>query len=195
MKVSILITNYNYARYLNRCIRSCINQSFNDYEIIIIDDNSNDNSHKILKQASKNFDKLKVYYNNVNIGLGASCARGVSVARGKYIVRVDADDYISEDFLKILYSYASFNNSHAVACDYFEVDFNENILGRFSQKEVPIACGILFRTDILEAIGSYNNLRRDEEKDLLVRFNKEFTMDYLEIPLYRYFKHPGSLSS
>ena len=194
MKVSILITNYNYDKYLSRCIRSCVNQRFDDYEIIIVDDNSQDDSYKILNQASKNFKNIRLHYNDVNIGLGASCAKGVSMARGKYIVRVDADDYISEDFLKLLYLYASFNNAHAVACDYFEVDFDENIINRLSQKDAPIACGILFRTDVLEAIGSYGDLRKNEDKDLMKRFEKRFIMNYLEIPLYRYFKHKESLT-
>jgi cellulose synthase/poly-beta-1,6-N-acetylglucosamine synthase-like glycosyltransferase len=72
---------------------------------------------------------------------------------GKYIVRVDADDYVHKDFLNCLYLWASFNNSQAVACDYQEVDFKENVLTTKSQKEEPLACGIIYRTDILEYLG------------------------------------------
>ncbi len=195
MKITILITNYNYGRWLNRCIRSCLSQQFDDYEIIIVDDCSNDHSKDILSKYH-NYPNIKVIYNQTNVGIGASCFIGLSNALGFYTIRVDADDYIGEFCLRCLWLYARYNKSHAVACDYHTIDLNEDVLQRVSAKELPIACGILFRTDILEYLGSYNTSKRlYEDKELLDRFNKEFTMHYLEIPFYKYFKHNKSLTS
>ena len=196
MLVTILITNYNYGKWIRRAIRSCRNQSMNpyEYEIIVVDDKSTDDSTHILSQYI-HCPNITIIFNEHNVGLGKSCQTGIQRALGKYIVRVDADDYIHIDFLTILSCYATCNNSKAVACDYLEVDIDETILCRKSQKDYPIACGILFRTDILEEIGSYSDKRIHEDVDLLQRFQYKYTMDYINIPLYRYFKHNESLSS
>lgn len=196
MKVTILITSYNYSKYLRRCIRSCLNQSFSksEYEILIVDDASTDGSQNILREVEKDYANIRVVYNDVNLGLGASCRVGAAKALGHAIVRVDADDYVNEHFVTVLYSYLSMNNASAVACDYVEVDSYENILNRKSAKKEPIACGVMFKTDILHEIGSYKSLRIHEEKELLERFSRSHKMEHLNIPLYRYFIHEDSLS-
>lgn len=195
-KVTILITNYNYGVYLSRCIRSCLAQTMSkeEYNILVVDDKSNDCSREILSHWDGKYN-IKVIYNDQNIGLGASCRVGVKNCETPYIVRVDADDYISEDFCKFLYVYASTNKSHAVACDYYKVDFNENILERCSSERNPIACGILFRTDCLEFSGNYSEKRIDEDKDLRKRFDKLFDIKYLRVPMYRYFQHANSITN
>lgn len=194
MKVSIVVTNFNYGKWLRRCLRSLINQNFTDYEIIIVDDLSTDNSRNILLEYSDH-PKIKLIFNKTNMGVGASSTIGAKAAKGKYLIRVDADDYVHSDFISCLYLWASFNNSHAVACDYQEVDFNENILDTKNQKTNPLACGILYRTDILEYLGFWDpSLRIHEDKDMINRFKSEFTLEYLNIPLYRYFKHGHSLT-
>ena len=133
MKVSVIVTNYNYGKYLRRCIKSLLNQNFDSYEIIIVDDNSTDDSKNILLEYTTN-PLIKVISNSTNIGVGASSAAGGRLALGKYIVRVDADDYVHNDFIKCIYLWGSFNNSEAVACDYLEVNFKGEILGKKIKK-------------------------------------------------------------
>ena len=170
MKISVIVTNYNYEKWLRRCVRSLINQNFDDYEIIIIGDCSTDKSRNILLEYQDD-DKIKLIFNKSNVGVGCSSTIAAKKALGKYIVRVDADDYVHNDFLKCLYLWASFNNSHAVAC------------------------GILYRTDLLEYLGYWNEkLRINEDIDMIKRFKKEFKLEYLNIPLYRYFKHEESMT-
>ncbi len=196
IKLTILITNYNYEKWLRRCIRSCLNQSLSrdQYEIIVVDDCSTDNSKNILLdyKYEKNF---KVIFNKQNRGIGYTANKGSRSARGKWIVRVDADDYVHYEFLNFLLMFGESNKSKAVACDYIMVDFDENILSRKCQKTDPIACAILYRTDVLEYIGSWSiDHSIDEDKEIHERYTKQFKIDYLNIPLYRYFKHEGSLS-
>ena len=194
MKISVIVTNFNYDKWLRRCLRSLLNQKFTDYEVIIVDDLSTDNSRNILLEY-KNYPNLKVIFNKVNMGVGASSTIGAKLARGKHLVRVDADDYVHQDFLKCLWLWANFNNSHAVACSYQEVNFNEDVLQTKTQQKEPLACGILYRTDILEYLGYWDpKLRINEDRDMIKRFKKEFKLEYLNIPLYRYFKHDNSLS-
>ena len=194
MKISVIVTNYNYEKWLRRCVRSLINQNFDDYEIIIVDDCSKDNSRNILLEY-QDVDKIKLIFNEYNVGVGCSSTIAAKKALGKYIVRVDADDYVHNDFLKCLYLWASFNNSHAVACDYQEVNFNEDVLDTKCQQKDTLACGILYRTDLLEYLGYWNEkLRINEDIDMIKRFKKEFKLEYLNIPLYRYFKHEESMT-
>ena len=195
MKISVVVTNFNYGKWLRRCIRSLLNQNFSDYEIIIVDDLSTDDSRNILLEYENN-DKIKIFFNKVNMGVGYSSTFGAKKSLGKYIIRVDADDYVHTDFLRCLYLWAHFNNSHAVACDYQEVNFNEDVLCKKSQKQHPLACGILYRTDLLEYLGYWGkDLRIDEDVDMIKRFKKEFKLEHLNIPLYRYFKHENSLTN
>ena len=194
MKISVVITNFNYDKWLRRCLRSLLNQNFTDYEVIVVDDLSTDNSRNILLEY-ENYPNLKIIFNKVNMGVGASSTIGAKLAKGKYLVRVDADDYVHQDFLKCLWLWASFNNSHAVACSYQEVNFNEDILCTKNQQQEPLACGILYRTDILEYLGYWDpKLRINEDSDMIERFKKAFDLEYLNIPLYRYFKHGNSLT-
>ena len=194
MKVSVIVTNFNYDKWLRRCLRSLLNQNFTNYEIIVVDDLSTDNSRNILLEY-KNTPTLKIIFNKTNMGVGASSTIGAKAAKGKYLVRVDADDYVHQDFLKCLWLWASFNNSHAVACNYQEVNFNEDILCTKTQQKEPLACGILYRTDILEYLGYWDSkLRINEDSDMIKRFKDEFKLEYLNIPLYRYFKHGNSLT-
>ena len=128
MKVTLLITNYNYGKFLRRCLRSCLNQSMakSDYEILVVDDYSTDKSRDIL-QNYEDCENVRIFYNKENLGIGATCRVGLNKALGQYVVRVDSDDYIHEDFIKFLYVFVITNDFEAAACDYYEVDYKENI--------------------------------------------------------------------
>ena len=122
MLASIIITNYNYGKYLSTCLRSCINQTLsnNDYEIIFVDDCSTDNSIKIAKQHKPYFKNLKIIENKKNHGVAFSSNLGIKNAKGKYIIRVDADDYVNSELLRILiYFLEEYKEYFYVACDYY----------------------------------------------------------------------------
>lgn len=193
MNISVIITNYNYGKWVRRCINSLLNQTMDSYEIIVVDDLSTDNSRNTLTEYIDH-PKINVIFNDVNMGVGMSSTIGAKKALGKYIIRVDADDYVHKDFLKCLYLWASFNNSHAVACSYQEIDFDENVLSSKNQKNSVLACGILYRADILQLLNYWSNLRIHEDVDLITRFKESFKLEYLDIPLYRYFKHNESMT-
>lgn len=101
MKLSIIIPVYNVEKYILRCIDSCINQHCldSDYEIIIIDDGSTDNSLSLILNKYKNESNVKILTQN-NIGLGATRNRGIREAIGDYIWFVDSDDWIEKNILE-----------------------------------------------------------------------------------------------
>ena len=99
MKFSIIVPVYNVEKYLEECLNSLLEQKFKDYEIILVNDGSTDNSGKICQHYSNLSDKIKVY-NKSNEGL--SCARnlGIEKSSGDFLIFVDSDDFIKKDILE-----------------------------------------------------------------------------------------------
>ena len=139
---------------------------------------------------------IKLIKNKKNLGVGAASQVGLENARGKFFVRVDADDFVQPPFLYMLYNFLKFNPNYiAVSCDYFETSNDEKILGVKNFQNNFLACGIMFRTSYLEIIGSYNKDKRIfEDEDLFSRIEKK-KIYHLECPLYNYVKHKNSLTS
>lgn len=102
-EISIVIPVYNGADFIKRCYNSIKNQTFKDYEIIFVDDESKDNSLEILKELENKDNKVKVI-SQENKKQGGARNTGLKAANGNYISFVDIDDYISEDFLESLYN-------------------------------------------------------------------------------------------
>ena len=194
IKVSVIIPVFNQEKYIGRCLRSILSQSFEEsfYEVIVIDDGSSDYSIKILEAFS---DKIKIIKHKKNLGLPSALNSGIKNARGKYIVRLDSDDYVNFDYLNILYLFIEYNNFDAVGCDYYLVNDNEEILEKRNCLEYPIGCGIIFRVDQLIDIGMYDqNFLINEEVELRKRFEKKYSVERVPLPLYRYRQHLANMT-
>lgn len=101
-EISIIVPVYNVEKYLKRCIDSILNQSFTDFELILVDDGSTDNSGKIIDEYALKDKRIKVIHKE-NGGQGSARNRGLDIAKGNYIGFVDSDDWIHKDMYKILY--------------------------------------------------------------------------------------------
>jgi glycosyltransferase involved in cell wall biosynthesis len=193
--VSIIIAAYNAEKYIERAIRSCINQTFpdNNYEILVIDDGSSDATPRICAEYSN---YIKYHRSEENRGLPATINVGVRHACSRYVVRVDSDDYVHEDFVRTLHLFMSMNpHMQAVACDYLVIDQFEKVTERFNCDEQPIGCGIMFRKERLVEIGLYDELfSMAEEVDLRMRFEKYWPIFRIELPLYRYMRHGENMT-
>ncbi len=196
MQVSVIITCHNYARYLSRAIRSAINQTIDnkEFEIIVVDDGSTDKTQSVMKTYSG---KIKPVILKENVGLAAARNEGIKAALGRFVVNLDADDYIHENLIQIEMMFLNSNPSwDAVSCDYILVDENEKHLDRISGDKKPIACGVMFRTDLLFEIGLYDeNFKMREEEDLRIRFEKNHNIRNIELPLYRYRQHDSNMTN
>lgn len=100
-EISIIIPVYNAGKYLSQCLYSILQQSYKDYEVILVNDGSSDNSEDICLSYVKQDGRFK-YYNQENKGASAARNLGIDKSCGKYIVFIDADDYIIRDYLEIL---------------------------------------------------------------------------------------------
>ena len=100
-KVSVIVLNYNHSKYLQQRIESILNQTYTDFELIILDDNSTDNSKEIIDSYVKKHPEIKNFYNTKNTG--NPCKQwdlGVSKASGKYLWIAESDDFADPEFLK-----------------------------------------------------------------------------------------------
>ncbi len=195
MKASIIITNYNYGKYLARCLRSCFNQSIKreDFEVILVDDNSSDNSLEIAKQFN-NEQNFSIIENKKNLGVAGSANLGILKSKAEFVIRVDSDDFVSNDFLKFLIFYLQDNTSaFCVSCDYHYVDDNEIKFKRVKYDETPISCGVMYRKDKLVKLGMYNEeFKHREEEELRARLGSMYKIHNLGVSLYRYRKHKSN---
>ena len=103
VKLSIVIPVYNVEDTLARCVESVLGQSFNDYEIILVDDGSPDHSGALCDQYAHSDDRIKVIHQS-NGGLSSARNAGITISQGEYITFIDSDDFIGENTLSILMS-------------------------------------------------------------------------------------------
>lgn len=119
-KVSIIIPVYNVAPYLDACLSSCINQTFHDIEIIVVNDGSTDESLRIIKEYAEKDDRIKVITKE-NQGLVYARKSGLEVACSEYVFHLDGDDYIEVNAIELLYSEALRSRADYVASNFFSV--------------------------------------------------------------------------
>lgn len=128
-KVSVIVPVYNTEKYLRRCLDSLVNQTIEDIEIIVINDCSPDNSKEILKEYGKKYkDKIKVFHNKTNKGIGYNRNYGIKKATGEYIGFVDSDDWVDETMYDKLYKKVKKDNLDLVLCNFHKMLEKENDL-------------------------------------------------------------------
>ncbi|MFN8775994.1 MAG: glycosyltransferase family A protein [Flavobacteriales bacterium] len=193
--VSLIITTYNYAHYLERAIRSAMEQSLDrrKFEIIVVDDASTDHTREVLDNYT---DDVRAFRMENNLGLSGARNFGIKKAKGQFVLFLDADDYIHRDLLYVQKLFLEENNSiDAVSTDYWLVDEKGAHIRHVDALNQPIACGIMFRKDYLYQIGLYDEaFRAREEEDLRIRWSSKYNIHNLPIPLYRYRMHDANLT-
>jgi len=196
MKISIIVTNFNYSKFLDRAIRSAFVQNYptDKFELIVVDDCSTDKSLEIIESYG---DLISKIYLKDNVGLSKARNIGVEKSNGEYIIFIDADDFIHRDLIFIAGMFLDQNEMFdAVSVDYITVDEKGHEIKRVAFSDNPLACGIMYRKEKFINIGMFDeNLRVNEDKEFRERFNeKGYKMHNIELPLYRYRKHRGSLT-
>jgi len=115
--ISIILPVYNVERYIERCLESIINQSFEDFELIVIDDCGFDNSIKLTEEKlNKSSIDFKIIYNECNKGLSESRNIGIANSNSNFILLIDSDDWINPIMLEKLHSTAILNDADLVSC-------------------------------------------------------------------------------
>jgi glycosyltransferase involved in cell wall biosynthesis len=194
MRVSIIITNYNYDRYLGRAIQSSLAQTVlpkEDWEVIVVDDGSTDNSRKVIESYLPD---IRPLYHEQQRGLPAAVNTGIRGSRSLYILRLDADDWLDRYTSFILAYFLDHNKEIGfVWPDYYVYDEQERVIDRISE---PQGAGIMFRKQLLVDIGLYDEeMLINEDKDILLRCMEKYQGYHLKLPLYRYYRHGNNLTN
>lgn len=203
--ITIYITNCNYDKYLNKAIASVLAQTYKKIEIIIVDDNSKDKSKKILKDHKKN-KLIKIIFNKKRMGLIKSSNLAIKNSKGKYFLRLDADDYLHKDAIKKMYSIAKKNPRIALVFpDFFQLKDKKNLIRRYKYNHKkyyniydPPAHGAcsLINKKIFMKIGKYNEKfdRQDGFYIWYMLLLNKFKIKHCKLPLFYYRDHKKNLT-
>ena len=124
-KISVIMSVYNGEQYVEEAINSVISQTFGDFELIVINDCSTDKTEEIIFACAKKDGRVKPVNNEVNLKLPTSLNKAVSLSRGKYIARMDADDICLPDRLEKQYKFMEENENIAISsCRFFTLKNN-----------------------------------------------------------------------
>lgn len=150
MKLSIIIAAYNVEAFIEKCIESCANQSLakTDYEIIVVDDGSTDNTLKIVNELGNSTNNLKIV-TQLNSGLGASRNSGLKHSTGDHVWFIDGDDYVDEDCIAEFVQIIEQKNLDVLVLNYTPVDSDYKAL---SKSVAPVYNG----HDVISGTSFYN---------------------------------------
>jgi CMP-N-acetylneuraminic acid synthetase len=204
-KVTVYMPTYNYGAYLEDSVESVLKQNYENWELIIINDGSTDNTRVVLDQFCEH-SKIRIYHQK-NHGLTRTNNRAIRMSRGEYIMRLDADDYLDENALLVLVNVL--DNKPEVAMvypDYYVVSEDGELvrLERRSKAyeedellDLPshAACAMIRKSCIAE-LGGYNeDIPRQDGYDLWIRLIQKYQVYNVNLPLFYYRRHAGSVSS
>lgn len=193
--ISVLIAAYNQAQYVGEALESVLAQDIDQgfVEVIVINDGSTDGTRSVLDRYS---DRVSIV-DQENQGLVATCNRGLSLATGHYIARLDADDYAAPTWLRrTLETLDACPGGVCVYPDYVEViDRQERRISLAAGNLYDlIACGTLLSADAIRRAGGFRPMYW-EEYDLYLRLRQIGTFVHLPEPLYYYRKHSASMTA
>ncbi len=211
--VSIVLPVYQVEEYISDCIHSILNQTFSDFELVIVDDGTKDNSinivYSLLSKSEIQFRIIK----QENQGISAARNAGINAASGKFVICIDSDDIIHRDCVRLLYESAIINDCSICFCDHVQFegitipDYNEKYSNSIVVEQKKLLLKFLHRdyeirsTSLLcnKLFLMANNLSYDERcgfsEDQKYIWECLFTIDkatYVESKLYYYRKRPGS---
>jgi len=204
-RVSVYITNHNYGRYLEQAIQSVLNQTLRDFELIIVDDGSTDDSREIISRYAGR-ERVRAVFQERR-GLNASNNVALRQARGRYFIRLDADDYLDENALLVLSGVLDANSDVALVYpDYFLVSGDGEVLGHVRREKIgddlslldlpAHGAGTMVRTDCLLAVQGYDEaVDCQDGYDLWLKFIDRYKVRNVSLPLFYYRRHPVSLTT
>lgn len=213
--ISIVVPVFNVECYLNQCINSILSQSFEDYEIILVDDGSTDTSGIICDLLEASNEQIRVFH-KANGGLSSARNFGLKRSLGKYVVFVDSDDFwINNSFLQSVYEKCVGDEYDVIRAEYAYADNNGNIV-RFSDIRDKQRFGnhifgpfemmknilngeyfswlFVFRRDVLNGLYFDEQVKFQEDINFAIRFfSKDWNCGYMPLHFYAYRQRDNSI--
>jgi len=208
-EITVLMSCYNGSRWLDEAIKSVLNQTFDNFEFIIVDDGSLDNSLSIIKHHSEKDSRIVVITKS-NTGLADSLNVGIGQARGEWIARLDADDICEPNRLEKQLALAKDDPRLVfIGSGLLEIDENGNgvksfkypehhallVKNLYSARKFPPHSSAMYRTNVVREMGGYRpRIKRAEDCDLWMRMSESGELGAIKEPLVRIRKHAGQIS-
>ena len=193
-KISVIMSVYNGQKYLGESIESVLNQTLADFEFILIDDGSSDGTLEILKTKQAGDQRITLLQNEKKIGLAASLNRGIGIAKGKYIARMDADDIcLPTRFQKQVDYLEKHPDTWILGCGIYLIDENGNTIMKriYSDNPQNIRWSMIFGhggpvghpcvmmvIDKIRQYGAYKLTQASQDLELFSRF-----FDFMPLPI------------
>ena len=206
---SILIANYNNGKYIAECLDSVLNQDYPNIEIILVDDSSTDESLAIIQPYLKKYPNLKLFKNEINLGVGYTKKRCIDEANGVFLGIVDADDKIELHAVSAMAAkHVAQPNASLIYSNLYYCDEDFKITGLKKINQVPLNLPDFFnqaddishfatfkKAAYLMTNGINTSLKTAEDQDLYLKLYDVGTVLLLDEPLYHYRIHSGGLST
>ena len=220
--ISVVIPSYNHEKYISEAIKSVLGQDYSNFELIIIDDGSQDNSDKIITSFK---DSRIKYIKQENSGAHASINRGLEISSGDYLSILNSDDVYTRNRFKEMSKILDTNKSIDFICSYIEIinqngkklgikegfknldpwpmqnpektfkktnDFKKNLL---MSNFIATTSNMFFRRNVYDTIGGMRNLRFAHDWDFALRVAEKFECYLLEKPVLKYRIHNNNTIS
>ena len=179
--ISVIISNYNNSRYLKKSIISILNQSFKNFELLIVDDCSNDESRKIIRKLKKIDKRIKFFENKKRKGLTKNLIKLIKFSKGEFIARQDSDDFSNRSRFKKQVSFLKKNNDYSLVGSLGCIGSkkiklptsNKDIRKRLEISNCFLHSSIMMRKNDYLKVGGYNSdFIYSQDYDLWLRISK-----------------------
>ena len=203
-KVTVYIPTYNYAHYIAQAVESILRQTFVDWELVIINDGSTDNTRDVLARY-QGHPKIRII-DQENKGLNATNNVALRLSNGRYVIRLDPDDFFDENTLHILANVLDTKPEVGLVYpDYYHVDPDGNVIELVRRKKIEEevelldlpahGAGTMIRREcLLDLQGYAEEFRCQDGYDLWLRFIRSYKPYNVNLPLFYYRQHGESLT-
>lgn len=204
-RITVYIVSKNYARFLSSAIESVLRQSVNDWELMIIDDGSEDETREVMNLYGGH-PQISLH-DTGGVGLPSVCNYAMEHAKGRYLIRLDGDDIFDENILLVLANHLDRNPHTALVFpDYYLMDEFGGIIGHEHRAKLfqddtlldapPNGACTMIRTDVLKKIGGYRiDLGAQDGFDLWTRIRDLYKTANINLPLFFYRRHGANLTT
>jgi len=203
-RITVYIACHNYGAYVSEAIESVLCQTVNDWELLLIDDGSTDDTYEVF-ESYRSQPKIRIFRTE-GISLPAVNNLALNEAKGKYIVRLDGDDIFDENILLVLGNYLDRDDELALVFpDYYLVDETGEIFAHewrsklhtkdHVMDEPPNGACTMVRTDVLKTVGGYReDLGAQDGLDLWLKIKDQYKSTNVNLPLFYYRRHGKNLT-
>lgn len=203
VEVSIIMPVYNGEAYLGEAIESILTQTFQNWELILVNDGSTDSSMDIMESYAEQDQRIKLTCNRKNLYLPKSLNAGFQCANGKYLTWTSDDNRYKKDAIEVMVGTLEAQSSYGmVYCDMEYINEQGNVTGYFSGDisriyvEDPIGACFLYRREVAERVGAYDpQMILVEDYDYWLRISRQFEIVHVPNSCYQYRIHGNSLTT